>query len=61
MLAQGLVLEFARNLLLGLHARLQNLTMVLHALRLVLLGRGCGFELGVGVADAEHVGGHVGL
>jgi len=36
--------------------------VVLQALRLaVLLGRGRGLELHVGVADAEDVGGHLGL
>jgi hypothetical protein len=40
-------------------ARLQNLTVVLKALRLVLSGRWCWFKLHVGVASAEHVGRHV--
>lgn len=56
-----MAIEFQRNALLGLHARLQNLTVVLHALGLVLLGRGCGLDLNIGVAGAEHVGGHVEL
>ena len=46
------------HLLLAVHARLQNLTVVLEALGLVFLGRWCGLELHVGVANAENVGGH---
>jgi hypothetical protein len=40
-------------------ARLQDLSVVLHALRLALLGRS-GLELRVGVTSAEHVGRHCG-
>jgi len=45
-------------LLLTVHARLQNLTVVLEALGLVFLGRWRGLELHIGVADAENVGRH---
>jgi hypothetical protein len=45
-------------LLLVIHARLQDLAMVLQALGLVLFGRRCWLELDVSVADAEHVGSH---
>jgi hypothetical protein len=53
--------KFEALLLLIIHARLQNLTVVLEALGLVLLGRGRWLDLGVGVADAEHIGRHFGL
>jgi hypothetical protein len=50
-----------KHLLLIICARLQNLAVVFEALRLVLLGRGRGLELYVGITDAEDVGGHYGL
>ena len=45
-------------LLLAVHARLQNLAVVLHALGLILFRRCSGLEGHIGVAVAEYVGRH---